>query len=154
MTNETTKDGERAAFTDAEIAAFEGLSEEQAKFYFDRRNADGRTHRQMVSDLLAARAASPQSGEKDDERAFRAWRDKFPEICEDERMRSAWNEARAGAPKAIEGYDLKTSTGGRGYLVEYFATRLRRHDFQRFIEERLAADFACVLAQHLKKRDE
>ncbi|MGT2472002.1 hypothetical protein [Paraburkholderia terrae] len=49
--------------------------------------------------------------------------------------------------------DLKTSAGGRAYIAEFFATQLRRHDFQRYIEERLAADFACALAQYLSERD-
>ncbi|MFC4706095.1 hypothetical protein ACFPAA_20960, partial [Paraburkholderia caffeinitolerans] len=50
-------------------------------------------------------------------------------------------------------HDLKTSDGGRGYIAEFFAKRLRRHDFQRYIKQRLAADFACVLAKHLSERD-
>lgn len=49
----------------------------------------------------------------------------------------------------ITGHKLHTSAGGRGYVAEYFATRLRRHDFGRYITERLAADFACALAAHL-----
>lgn len=43
-----------AAMTDEQITAFEGLPIEQAKFYFDRRNADGRSHREMVAALLSA----------------------------------------------------------------------------------------------------
>lgn len=50
---------------------------------------------------------------------------------------------------AITGHDLRTSEGGRGYVAEYFAKRLRRHDFSRYIAEHLAADFACALARHL-----
>jgi hypothetical protein len=48
-------------------------------------------------------------------------------------------------------HDLSTSSGGRAYIAEYFATQLRRHDFARYINSTLAADFACVLAQHLSK---
>lgn len=48
-------------------------------------------------------------------------------------------------------HDLGTSAGGRAYVAEYFATQLRRHDFARYIENTLAADFACALAQHLSK---
>ncbi|WP_321904440.1 hypothetical protein [Paraburkholderia tropica] len=60
----------------------------------------------------------------------------------------------AQAPLApIQGYDLSTSAGGSGYLVEYFATRLRTHTYQRYIEERLAKDFACALSKHLSERD-
>lgn len=50
---------------------------------------------------------------------------------------------------AMTAHDLSTSEGARGYVAEYFATRLRRHDFSRYIAERLAADFACALARHL-----
>ena len=49
--------------------------------------------------------------------------------------------------------DPKTSAGRRAYIAGFFATQLRRHDFQRYIEERLAADFACALAQYLSERD-
>ena len=48
-------------------------------------------------------------------------------------------------------HDLGTSSGGRAYIADYFATELRRHDFARYINSTLAADFACVLAQHLSK---
>ncbi len=48
-------------------------------------------------------------------------------------------------------HDLGTSAGGRAYIAEYFATQLRRHDFARYIENTLAADFACALALHLSK---
>jgi len=44
---------------------------------------------------------------------------------------------------------LNTSEGGRRFLADFFATELRRHDFAHYISTRLAADFACALAQHL-----
>jgi len=47
--------------------------------------------------------------------------------------------------------DLCTSSGGRAYIADYFATQLRRHDFAKYINSTLAADFACALAQHLSK---
>ena len=47
--------------------------------------------------------------------------------------------------------DLCTSSGGRAYIADYFATQLRRHDFAKYINSTLAADFACALAQHLPK---
>jgi hypothetical protein len=50
---------------------------------------------------------------------------------------------------AVARYDLSTSEGGRGYISHFFATELRRHDFADYIVTRLAADFACALAQHL-----
>ncbi|WP_155720395.1 hypothetical protein [Burkholderia anthina] len=54
---------------------------------------------------------------------------------------------------AIGEHDMSTSDGGRGYIAEFFATRLRRHDFGRYINESLAADFACALAQYLRGQD-
>ncbi|MBP0714862.1 hypothetical protein ABXK61_16275 [Burkholderia sola] len=62
-------------------------------------------------------------------------------------------DAQAVEAVAISGHDLSTSAGGRGYIAEFFATRLRRHDFDRYINERLAADFACALAQYLRDQD-
>lgn len=47
---------------------------------------------------------------------------------------------------------LNTSEGGRRFLADFFATELRRHDFAHYISTRLAADFACALAQHLAGR--
>lgn len=47
-------------------------------------------------------------------------------------------------------FDLSTSEGGRGYLVELFKDQLKRHDFTRYITERLAADFACTLSRYLE----
>ncbi|WP_313453422.1 hypothetical protein [Stutzerimonas nitrititolerans] len=44
-------------------------------------------------------------------------------------------------------FDLSTSEGGRGYIAELFRKRLNTHSYTRYITERLAADFACVLAQ-------
>jgi hypothetical protein len=57
------------------------------------------------------------------------------------------------ASDLIGGYDLSTSAGGRGYVAEFFATRLRRHDFGAYIRERLAADFACAIAGYLHEQD-
>lgn len=50
---------------------------------------------------------------------------------------------------SVARYDLSTSEGGRRYIAGFFATELRRHDFERYINTHLAADFACALAQHL-----
>ncbi|WP_159918355.1 hypothetical protein [Pantoea sp. 18069] len=47
-------------------------------------------------------------------------------------------------------FDLRTSKGGRGYVAWYFANELKRHDFTRYINDTLAADFACVLANRLQ----
>ncbi|ARL90966.1 hypothetical protein BOC57_34845 [Burkholderia pseudomallei] len=56
-------------------------------------------------------------------------------------------------PQPIGPYDVTTSAGGRGYIAEFFAKRLCRHDFGRYIDERLAADFACALAKYLMEHD-
>lgn len=61
--------------------------------------------------------------------------------------------AQAVEPVAIGAHDLNTSDGGLSYIAEFFIKRLRRHDFGRYITERLAADFACVLAQYLREHD-
>ncbi len=50
------------------------------------------------------------------------------------------------------GQNLDTSEGARAYVAEYFANQVGRHDFRAFITTRLAADFACALAQHLAAR--
>lgn len=50
-------------------------------------------------------------------------------------------------------HDLNTSAGGRGFVAEYFESRVGRYDFTRYIRDRLAADFACALAAHLSQQD-
>ncbi|MBR8360139.1 hypothetical protein KDW10_22660 [Burkholderia vietnamiensis] len=72
-----------------------------------------------------------------------------------QRIAAILSRSRAMAVEAvaISDHDLSTSAGGRGYIAEFFANRLRRHDFGRYIHERLAADFACALAQYLRDRD-
>lgn len=50
-------------------------------------------------------------------------------------------------------HDLSTTAGGRSYVAEFFAKRLRRHDFGRYITGQLAADFACSLAAYLRDHD-
>ena len=58
---------------------------------------------------------------------------------------------------ADPGFDLNTPDGGRGYIARLFKTVLKRHDYRQYINERLAGDFACTLAQHLdasKAREE
>lgn len=50
-------------------------------------------------------------------------------------------------------HDLNTSAGGRGFVAEYFESRVGRYDFTRYICDRLAADFACALAAHLSQQD-
>ncbi|KVN91185.1 hypothetical protein WJ68_35430 [Burkholderia ubonensis] len=61
--------------------------------------------------------------------------------------------APADAGEPIGQHDLSTSTGGRAYIAEFFAKRLRRHDFGRYITGQLAADFACALAAYLRDHD-
>lgn len=50
------------------------------------------------------------------------------------------------APK----FNLNTPDGGRGYIDHLFKTVLKRHDYRQYINERLAGDFACSLAQHFE----
>lgn len=50
-------------------------------------------------------------------------------------------------------FDLKTSAGGRGYIAHLFTATLKRHDYTRYINERLAADFACTLAAYLARAE-
>ncbi|CAI8959975.1 hypothetical protein [Pseudomonas soli] len=47
-------------------------------------------------------------------------------------------------------HNLDTAAGGRGYIAELFTDRLNRHDFTRYINDRLACDFACALAMWLE----
>ncbi|KWK79401.1 hypothetical protein WM16_07605 [Burkholderia ubonensis] len=68
-------------------------------------------------------------------------------------MQDAMCGAPADAGEPIGQHDLSTSTGGRAYIAEFFAKRLRRHDFGSYIAEWLAADFACALAQYLSEHD-
>lgn len=58
---------------------------------------------------------------------------------------------------ADPGFDLNAPDGGRGYIAHLFKTALKRHDYHQYINERLAGDFACTLAQHfeeIKAREE
>lgn len=57
------------------------------------------------------------------------------------------------AREPIGPHDLSTTAGGRSYVAEFFAKRLRRHDFGRYITGQLAADFACSLAAYLRDHD-
>ncbi|EMT5435822.1 hypothetical protein WMR10_001371 [Stenotrophomonas maltophilia] len=47
-------------------------------------------------------------------------------------------------------FDINTSEGGRRFVARYFAAEMLRPDFADYIATRLAADFACALAKHLK----
>ncbi|MFQ3458689.1 hypothetical protein PMN64_35975 [Bradyrhizobium sp. UFLA01-814] len=71
----------------------------------------------------------------------------------DIQLNLARSSATATEALTISGHDLSTSAGGRGYIAEFFEKRLRRHDFGRYIAERLAADFACALAAYLHDLD-
>ena len=52
----------------------------------------------------------------------------------------------AGEAVALESLRALTSESGRKYVADFFINTLRRHDFTRYINEKLAADFACTLA--------
>ena len=51
---------------------------------------------------------------------------------------------------ADSGFDLNTPDGGRGYIDNLFKTVLKRHDYRLYINERLAGDFSCTLAQYFE----
>lgn len=53
----------------------------------------------------------------------------------------------------IANVDISSSNGGREYIAEYFSKAIGRHDFSDYIQNTLAADFACVLANHLINQD-
>ncbi|MDR8389118.1 hypothetical protein MKS85_26770 [Pseudomonas sp. JL2] len=46
---------------------------------------------------------------------------------------------------------FNTPDAGRRYIAKLFETVLRRHDYRQYINERLAGDFACTLAQHFEE---
>ncbi|WP_313003614.1 hypothetical protein [Pseudomonas sp.] len=48
-------------------------------------------------------------------------------------------------------FNLYTPDGGRGYIDHLFKNVLKRHDYRQYINERLAGDFACTLAQHFDR---
>lgn len=58
-------------------------------------------------------------------------------------------EAQPGGRVRLGDQALSTSEGARRYVADFFATQLRRHDFGDYILTKLAADFACALAQYL-----
>lgn len=68
-------------------------------------------------------------------------------------------ERAIASPTAAPGIDPKlseqisTSEGGRRYVAEFFAAKLGRNDFGRYISTALAADFACALAAYLSMTD-
>ncbi|MDP9645859.1 Lar family restriction alleviation protein [Paraburkholderia caledonica] len=74
-------------------------------------------------------------------------------VCGASAFWKKWNARtpQADAAPSIGQHDISTSMGGRAYIAEFFAKLLRRHDFQRYIEQRLAADFACALAGYLSE---
>ncbi|MEG1082627.1 MAG: hypothetical protein RSE44_29275, partial [Pseudomonas sp.] len=45
--------------------------------------------------------------------------------------------------------NLNTAEGGRGYIADLFRNRLGTYSYDRYITERLAADFSCALAAWL-----
>ncbi|MEN5236649.1 hypothetical protein ABE459_03985 [Pseudomonas sp. TWI923] len=49
---------------------------------------------------------------------------------------------------------FKNCIDARAYIADLFITRLRRHDFDKYIRERLAGDFAFALANWMTGEDE
>lgn len=59
----------------------------------------------------------------------------------------ATNDCREGKSSAVNAFE--TSEDGRKFVADYFANVLLRQDFAGYINEHLAADFACALADGL-----
>lgn len=55
----------------------------------------------------------------------------------------------AAAQVVLPEFDLRTSYGARSAVAWYFTNVLQRHDFTKYINNTLAADFACALAPSL-----
>ena len=55
----------------------------------------------------------------------------------------------APAQPVAPAFDVSTTAGGRGYVAWLFSSVLRRYDFHDYINNVLAADFACALAKWL-----
>lgn len=53
--------------------------------------------------------------------------------------------------QAVQKLEFNTPDAGRAYIAKLFETVLRRHDYRQYINERLAGDFACALAQHFEE---
>ncbi len=126
----------------------------------------------VIEELAAARASSANGTGAE---GVRAWETDDGRVISDEQKQQALRDGGASASSvrpfsialgrigavlsmaaeavAIGDHDLSTSAGGRDYIAEFFAKRLCRHDFGRYIHERLAADFACALAQYLRDRE-
>ena len=60
-----------------------------------------------------------------------------------------WGQAAQGAGEVVAWMPLTTSKGGRQAVRDFFRSTLKRHDFDGYISETLAADFACVLGGYL-----
>jgi len=54
-----------------------------------------------------------------------------------------------GPAVMMDAPEFKTSEAGRAQVARFFTEYLGRHDFNRYIEGTLAADFACTLAPSL-----
>jgi hypothetical protein len=77
---------------------------------------------------------------------------KLMENASDELTRLAGVEAELVAlreQKPAPWQPLKTSQKGRDAVATFFFDQLNRHDFTRYINSTLAADFACVLGGYL-----
>ena len=55
----------------------------------------------------------------------------------------------APAQPVAPAFDVRTTAGGRGYVAWFFSSVMRRYDFHDYINNVLAADFACALAKWL-----
>lgn len=77
-----------------------------------------------------------------------AWLAEYPEEgCIP--LLESWDGAPATAQAVPGAKKFRTSCEGRAEVARFFAEHLRRHDFTRYINDTLAADFACALAPTL-----
>ncbi len=58
-------------------------------------------------------------------------------------------QARASLPVGVPSEHFNNCIDARAYIADLFKTRMRRHDFTAYINERLAGDFAFALANWL-----
>ncbi|WP_260430408.1 hypothetical protein [Burkholderia stagnalis] len=123
----TASEDHRAALVERVLGMFEAWPKKRARPTEEPESQYRFGYNTALEDVLTALDAAPQ------------------------RRGNASSPNAAGAEGAAIGeHDLSTSAGGRSYIAEFFAKRLRRHDFGCYINERLAADFACALAQYLR----
>lgn len=99
---------------------------------------------------VAAARAALASAPVADERSLQAWAERFPEICDMERLRDAWNDARASAPVAGEAvYTLSVKGVFHNWKPTTAAFSIPDGEHQLFL--RPAAPQASTVAREAQK---